>query len=173
MELTVTVAAKRDIPVLVSLVNSAFRGDSSKQGWTHEADLLKGELRIDESVMNEQFDDENAVTLQCITETGEIKGCVYLKKQKQKIYLGMLTVAPNAQGEGIGKILLKASEDWAKEEGFNLVCMTVITVRTELIDWYVRNGYKKTGRTKPFAVDERFGIPVQPLYFEVLEKELE
>jgi GNAT superfamily N-acetyltransferase len=171
MNLQVAVAQKEDIPALVKLVNSAFRGESSKKGWTHEADLLHGEVRIDEITMAQQFDDENAVTLKCTT-ADIIKGCVYLKKQKEKVYLGMLTVDPSSQGEGIGKMLLIASEDWALQQGYHIVCMTVIALRTDIIDWYVRHGYKKTGRTKPFAVDEKFGVPVQPLFFEVLEKEL-
>ena len=84
MKLTVAAADKKDIPALVSLVNSAFRGDSSKQGWTHEADLLKGEQRIDEAVMNDQFNEGHAVTLKCIAANGDIKGCVYLKSKKIK-----------------------------------------------------------------------------------------
>lgn len=172
MNLQIIAAQKEDITALVKLVNSAFRGESSKQGWTHEADLLYGELRIDEPLMTAQINDEDAVILKCINDERQIKGCVYLKKQKNKVYLGMLTVDPKSQGEGIGKLLLKASEEWARQQGFSIICMTVITLRTELIDWYVRHGYKRTGRTKPFPVDEKFGVPAEPLFFEVLEKEL-
>jgi ribosomal protein S18 acetylase RimI-like enzyme len=77
------------------------------------------------------------------------------------------------QSGGTGKRLLKAAEEYAMEQDSNVIEITVITVRTELINWYERHGYTKTGETKPFPVDTRFGIPKQPLHFYVMEKRLE
>ncbi len=101
-------------------------------------------------------------------------GCVNLQKHEDKLYLGMLTVNPELQGAGIGKVLLKASEDYAKEIGCNKIYMTVISIRKELIAWYERHGYKNTGERKPFPMnDSRFGIPKTELEFIVMEKEIE
>ena len=48
----ISVVTETDIPALDKLVNSAYRGDSSKKGWTTEADLLDGS-RTDEDAINE------------------------------------------------------------------------------------------------------------------------
>jgi ribosomal protein S18 acetylase RimI-like enzyme len=85
----------------------------------------------------------------------------------------MLSVSPTAQGKGIGKRLLTAAEDHARSKSIRSIFMTVISVRNELIDWYVRHGYRLTGERKPFVMpDERWGIPKQSLEFVVLEKNI-
>jgi len=160
-----------DIAGLLNLVNSAYRGDSAKKGWTHEADLIEGEKRIDEKSLQLLLHDPNSVILK-YTIDNKIVGCVYLEKQQQNLYLGMLSVSPEIQAKGIGKKLLKASEDHAKQQKCNSIEMTVISVRHELIAWYQRNGYHKTGITKPFHNDGRFGIPRKEIEFIVLEKKL-
>ncbi len=159
-----------DIEELVKLVNSAYRGDSSKKGWTTEADLLDG-IRTDASAIHSLISAPGSVIL--VYKETVIKGCVYLHQQKAALYLGMLTVAPDQQANGIGKYLLQAAEGYAREHGCTSIVMTVIDVRTELIHWYMRHGYKPTGETKPFPDDPSFGIPRQPLQFIVLRKELE
>lgn len=167
----ITEATKEDVPQLVVLVNSAYRGDSSKKGWTTEADLLGG-IRTDEAAMMEMVTHTDAVILKYVIEN-EIAGCVYLKNQQPKLYLGMLTVKPDIQTQGIGKKLLAAAEDYAREKGFGCIVMTVISKRHELIAWYRKRGYLLTGEKKPFpANDPRFGIPKQELEFVVLEKPL-
>ena len=82
----------------------------------------------------------------------------------------MFSVSPLAQGKGIGKKILAAAEEYAKKQNCTSIYMTVITVREELIAWYEKHGYQKTGRVLPFPVDERYGIPTQPLEMMVLEK---
>jgi len=101
-----------------------------------------------------------------------LEGCVFLHKKDNRSYLGMFSVSPSAQGKGIGKKLLAAADNYAREQNCTSIYMTVITVREELIAWYERNGYQKTGRVLPFPVDERSGIPTQPLEMLVLEKHL-
>jgi ribosomal protein S18 acetylase RimI-like enzyme len=103
---------------------------------------------------------------------GGIEGCVFLNKKEDRLYLGMFSVSPLAQGKGIGKMLLTAAEEYAKKENCALIYMTVITLRQELIAWYERNGYTKTGKVLPFPVDERFGVPTRPLEMLVLEKRI-
>lgn len=160
-----------DAPTIHQLVNSAYRGEGSKQGWTTEADLLDG-TRIDEAGVADLLAKPGTTILKYV-EDNLILGCVELRKEKDKLYLGMLTVAPNKQGKGIGKKLLLAGEEHAKSLGIRTMMMTVISVRKELIDWYVRHGYKLTGERKPFVVpDKRWGIPKQTLEFVVLEKHL-
>jgi GNAT superfamily N-acetyltransferase len=84
----------------------------------------------------------------------------------------MLSVNPQIQANGIGKQLLQAAELHALQVNCIRIMMTVISLRTELISWYQRNGYVDTGVRKPFPNDPRFGTPVQPLEFVVLEKRL-
>lgn len=164
-------ANTEDIPALVVLVNSAYRGEGSKAGWTTEADLLGG-IRVDENSLAEMINKNDSVILKCINEDNQIIACVYLQKQQQKLYLGMLTVLPQLQTAGIGKALLKESENYALSINCSAMVMTVISVRKELIEWYERRGYINTGETKPFPTDPAFGIAKQPLEFIVMEKKL-
>ena len=165
-------ATTTDATALVQLINSAYRGEGSKQGWTTEADLLDG-TRTDEDSIKELIQKPNSTILKFTSGEGFLQGCVYLKKQDNELYLGMLTVAPNLQNGGIGKQLLRAAEVYAIEQNCAAISMTVISVRNELIEWYERKGYRNTGITKPFpSNDPRFGIPKQPLQFVVLKKEI-
>jgi ribosomal protein S18 acetylase RimI-like enzyme len=164
-------ATKNDIPALNRLVNSAFRGETSKKGWTTEEHLLGG-IRTNEELLAEIVR-EKGTTLLKYVENETILGMVMLKNQKDKLYLGMLTVSPELQGGGIGKKLLYVAEDFAKKHHLPKIAMTVISVRQELIDWYVRHGYILTGETQPFPMDNpKFGLPKQFLEFVVMEKHL-
>lgn len=171
MSTQISKAILSDAAEINALVNSAYRGDSSKQGWTTEADLLDG-TRIDEAAVKELIEKTDTTILKYV-EANQILGCVELRQEKGKLYLGMLSVAPNTQGKGIGKKLMAEAEDHAKSLGIVSIFMTVISVRKELIDWYMRHGYQLTGERKPFVVhDTRWGIPKQELEFVVLEKKL-
>ena len=167
----ITAATINDVPELVDLINSAYRGEASRKGWTTEADLLDGELRTDEASLKALFGKPGSRFLK-FTENGIIRGCVYLEKQGGKMYLGMLSVSPGTQAKGVGKKFLTASEQYALEEDCHTIIMNVISVRRELISWYERHGYEQTGETKPFPDDNKFGTPAQPLEFIVLEKKL-
>lgn len=165
----ITKATKKDIPALNVLVNSAFRGESSKKGWTTEEHLLDG-IRTNEALLTESLN-EKGTTLLKYVENRTILGMVMLKNQKDKLYLGMLTVSPDLQGGGIGKKLLYAAEDFAKKHHLPKIAMTVISVRQELIDWYKRHGYMLIGETQPFPMNNpNFGLPKQFLEFVVMEK---
>jgi len=164
-------ADEKDIAALNILINSAYRGESSKAGWTTEADLLGG-IRTDEAGLKVLMQTPGAVILK-YDENDKVLGCVYLKEEDGKLYLGMLTVMPTLQNKGIGKILMAAAEAEAIKRNCTAIFMTVISIRTELINWYKKHGYYDTGITKPFpANDPSFGIPKQPLEFIVLEKKL-
>ncbi len=170
-DLTFRPATLADIDVLVVLVTSAYRGDASKQGWTTEADLLDGQ-RIDPGVLREDIERERSRIV--IAERGpQLLACVHVAEENGAGYLGMFSVQPGLQGGGVGKLLLAEAERIARDEWrLPAMRMTVIDIRDELIAFYERRGYRRTGITKPFPYgDERFGIPKRDdLRFEVLEK---
>ncbi len=166
---SIHVATTADAVALAALVNSAYRGEGSKKGWTTEADLLDGQ-RTDEANIHEIITTPGHTILKYTQDSDEISGCVYLQSKGSNVYLGMLTVSPALQGQGIGKALIAASEAHARSIGAKSITMTVISVRAELIAWYGRHGYLATGATEPFPEDPRFGLPKQALHFIVLEK---
>lgn len=157
---------------LVNLVNRAYRGEASKQGWTSEADLLVGGIRINAARMQAALQDDTTTILVYREVTGKLTGCVSLADKSSHLYLGMLTVEPEQQGAGIGKQLLQAAAELAREKGLHRIRMTVITARVELLDWYYRHGYADTGAREPFPYEPGFGEPTKPLEFAVLEKRL-
>lgn len=160
-----------DVPALNKLINSAYRGEESKKGWSTEADMLDG-TRIDEAALRDIIQKPDTTFLK-YEEDGVILGCVELRTEGNKLYLGTLSVNPNIQNKGIGKKLLQAGEDHGRKLGSSAMRMTVIDGRQSLIDWYIRHGYSLTGERKPFVVpDERWGIPKRKLEFLVLEKPL-
>lgn len=160
-----------DAPALNVLVNSAYRGDSSRMGWTTEADLLDG-IRTSEEGLVDMIENPAADIL-LAEENGEPVGCVYLEKKGAVLYLGMLTVKPTLQGKGIGAALMQAAEENARQRHCNRIQMTVITERESLIRYYQRKGYQDTGERMPFPDDPAFGLPKRPLEFMLMEKKLE
>jgi ribosomal protein S18 acetylase RimI-like enzyme len=166
-------ATLSDVPVLVALVNSAYRGDSSRAGWTTEADMLGG-IRIDAERVAASITSEGNVVLVHAPDA-VIIACVHLERTGDSCYLGMLTTSPTFQGSGIGRNLIAAAETWAAEHWRSReMHMSVLVQRTELIAWYERRGYIVTGERKPFPYgDERWGLPTRPdLEFHVLTKPL-
>lgn len=168
-------AGPDDAEAIAALVNSAYRGDSSRAGWTTEADLVGGQ-RTDAPGILGTVESGNRRLLVHRAPGGELLACVLLEcKPGGGCYLGMLTVRPDRQAAGIGRRLLAAAERYAAAElGASYVEMTVIALRGELIAWYERRGYSRTGERRAFPYgDERFGLPRRPdLEFEVLLKPL-
>lgn len=163
-------ATPADLSALEKLVNSAYRGDSSRRGWTTEADLLDG-IRTSEDSLQKMIQKPESVIL-VLEEEGSINACVYLEHRGQVLYLGMLTVKPDLQARGLGAMLMKAAEEKALNLGCTSVQMTVITERESLINYYKRKGFMDTGERKPFPNDPSFGLPKKPLQFLVMEKRL-
>jgi ribosomal protein S18 acetylase RimI-like enzyme len=156
---------------LSRLVNSAYRGESSRTGWTTEADFLGGQ-RTDSEKIRELISEPNSVVLLAIGKE-KILGCVNLQKIKSEAYLGMLTIDPKLQACGLGRRLMIQAENLVLEKWMAIsISMTVLTLRAELIAWYERRGYVRTGKYEPFPYgDIRFGIPKRDdLRFEVLRK---
>jgi GNAT superfamily N-acetyltransferase len=166
-------ATQDDIAAIVALVESAYRGDVSREGWTTEADMLEGQ-RTDSESVGELIGKRGSCVL--LGERGsEMLACANIEKRGDTGYFGMFSVRPDQQGKGIGAAMLAEAEriarsDWNCRE----MQMTVISVRDDLIPWYERRGYRRTGRYSPFPYgDERFGIPKRDdLRFETLVKPL-
>lgn len=170
---TVRAAEQADVAAIVALVESAYRGDSSRAGWTTEADLLDGQRTDPEAVAAHVADPASVVLL--AERDGELLACCHLERHDDYAYFGMFAVRPTAQGGGLGKTVIAAAEHFAADEwGVPELHMTVISVREELIAWYERRGYTRTGQTSPFPYgDERFGLPKRAdLEFELLLKKL-
>ncbi|HEX5661672.1 MAG TPA: GNAT family N-acetyltransferase [Polyangiales bacterium] len=171
--LTFRTAQLDDVDEIVEMVESAYRGDGSRAGWTTEADLLDGQ-RTDAAAITELI--RGQLTRIVLALSAELTiGSVLLAEERNGVYLGMLTVRPNAQARGVGRALLAEVERIARSERLGrTIRMTVIGQRAELIAWYARRGYLPTGEHEPFPYGQpRFGLPRRDdLYFAVLEKKL-
>ncbi len=166
----ITIATTADSVDIKNLLNYAYRGEASKQGWTTEADLIAGDTRTNDTNLRQIMDQPGSVFLKCTNQQQQLQACVNLQQQGNKIYLGMFCVSPQLQGGGIGKQILQAAEEYAKHLQCISIYMSVVSVRKELIDWYKRHGYTDTGERKPFVEDVVSGKHLQLLEFAVLEK---
>ncbi|MGW0911763.1 GNAT family N-acetyltransferase [Streptomyces sp. NPDC002784] len=171
--LTFRDATGADVDALVALIESAYRGEASRVGWTTEADILQGQRTDPQGVLDViKAPDSRLLTVE---RDGRIVACCQLEHRGPHAYFGMFAVSPALQGAGLGKVVIAEAERAARESwGVTEMHMTVISVREDLIAWYERRGYRRTGRMTPFPYgDERFGIPQRDdLRFELLTKEL-
>lgn len=169
MQITFRTATPEDAASVASLVNSCYRGETSRQGWTSEDHLMAGG-RIHQQGVEEVLKRPGTIVIICEAD-GKLAGCVELARRGDELYLGMLSVRPELQSSGIGSRLLACGEARAAELGCRWITMLVIEHRHELIAWYGRRGYVPTGEFRPFTnTDPAFGIPRVPLRFAVLEK---
>ncbi|MEV6424477.1 GNAT family N-acetyltransferase [Streptomyces sp. NPDC051662] len=172
-ELVYRDATAADTDAIVALIESAYRGDSSRTGWTTEADILAGQRTDPRGVLD--VIESPGSRLLAVERDGELVACCQLEHRGDVAYFGMFAVSPGTQGSGLGKQVMAVAERVAGETwGVGEMQMTVITVREELIAWYERRGYRRTGKLYPFPYgDERFGIPQRDdLEFELLVKRL-
>lgn len=163
-------AELHDVEPLVAFINAAYRGDTSRQGWTTEADLLDG-LRTSHEEIHSRITSDASFILLCL-QGSQLVGCVCVERQAEQASIGMFAVNPVLQGQGIGKQLLKAAEQAAQQAwAVTRLVMTVIPLRSELIAFYQRRGYRRTGVLKPFPVNPALWTPkVSGLQLELLEK---
>ncbi|MER7728687.1 GNAT family N-acetyltransferase [Streptomyces sp. NPDC096323] len=172
-QLTFRDATDADVPALVELIQSAYRGDSSRAGWTTEADILRGQRTDPQGVRDVVHAPGSRLLV--VERDGEPVACCQLEHRGEVAYFGMFAVRPSLQGAGLGKVIIAEAERSVRESwGAREMHMTVISVREELIAWYERRGYRRTGQLSPFPYgDERFGVPQRDdLAFELLVKEL-
>jgi ribosomal protein S18 acetylase RimI-like enzyme len=166
-------ATGQDVGAIVALVESAYRGEGSRAGWTTEADLLDGQ-RTDAAEVRALID-EPASRIVLAEEEGRLLGSVLVKDDHGSAYIGMFAVSPGLQGRGVGRALLTEAERVGRDDlGRSEARMTVLVQRHELIAWYQRRGYQRTGVHEPFPYgDPRAGLPRRAdLQFEVLRKPL-
>ncbi len=162
MSVALRVATRSDLPALKALVESAYRGDSARRGWTHEADLVTGE-RIATGELGALLVDAKSHIL--VAQVGDaVVGCVHVADRGAGLaYLGLLCVDPQRQAGGIGGRLITFAEQTARTAfGAQLMEMTVIDRRAELIAYYRRRGYVPSGEQRPFPVplDPPLGMSV-------------
>ncbi|MFD5030649.1 GNAT family N-acetyltransferase [Streptomyces sp. NPDC058220] len=172
-ELTYRDATAADADALVALIESAYRGDSSRTGWTTEADILEGQRTDPQGVLD--VIEAPGSRLLVVERDGGLIACCQIEHRGEAAYFGMFAVRPGLQGAGLGRVIIAAAERIACETwGVRQMQMTVITAREELIAWYERRGYRRTGKLFPFPYgDERFGLPQRDdLKFELLVKPL-
>jgi ribosomal protein S18 acetylase RimI-like enzyme len=172
--LTYRTASADDMHAIVALVQSAYRGEASRAGWTTEADLLDGQ-RTDADEVAALINAPASRILLC-EQGGVLLASAHLEKHDASCHFGMFAVRPDRQGGGLGQAMLAEAERMARDEwGCHVMQMTVITLRTELIAWYERRGYRRTGVFKPFPYgDARFGLPKRDdLRMELLRKPLQ
>ncbi|MFM1961671.1 MAG: hypothetical protein RLZZ172_516 [Bacteroidota bacterium] len=165
----ISIATCQDLPQLMALVNRAYRGASSRKGWTTEADLIAGDVRIDADALQQVLITPGSIVLG-YRQAENLVGCVNLQHKGDYLYLGMFSVSPEHQNAGIGKKLLQAAELVALQWDLKAIHMSVISVRHELIAWYMRNGYADTGERIPFQEDGMSGKHLRQLEFMVLRK---
>ncbi|MEX1203026.1 MAG: GNAT family N-acetyltransferase [Ferruginibacter sp.] len=168
----ISIADISDIPLIKQLLNSAYRGESSRQGWTTEADLIAGDVRTDENDLKQVMEKQGSIFLLIRSSETVLQACVNLQQHNNKIYLGMFAVQPYLQGKGLGKWILIAAEEYALSLACNAIYMSVIDARKELIAWYTRHGYLPTGDINTFVEDSLTGKHLQPLQFMILQKNL-
>lgn len=177
-ELSFRNATAADVDAVVALVESAYRGDASRRGWTTEADLLDGRRTGADDVVASITRPRSQILLaerpsSGSVHAGDLLACAHVAEDDGAGYFGMFSVQPTLQGGGIGKVVLDEAERIVRDDWkLPAMRMTVIDLRTELIAFYERRGYRRTGITKPFPYgDARFGLPKrEDLRFEVLEK---
>jgi GNAT superfamily N-acetyltransferase len=163
-----SIATQADIPEMIRLINSAYRATEGVKGWTYEGHLIDGP-RTDREHIEELLSSKDSVILLC-TDADQLIGSVHLEKQGDLIYLGMLSVDPLVQNKGVGKFILNAAREYALDKGCSEIKITVISVRHELIAWYERCGFEKTGEKLPFHEVESFGKQKTPLELVVMKR---
>lgn len=137
-------ACDDDVAAVVSLVESAYRGEASRAGWTTEADLVDGGRTSPREVRQLVV---TGSTLLAVGHDGGLLGCCQLERPG---YFGMFAVRPTSQGAGVGSALLAEAERRAKAWGAGVLELTVISLRIDMIAWYERRGYVRTGEERPF-----------------------
>ena len=169
-------ACLADSPVICALVNAAYRGETSRAGWTTEADLLTG-VRTSERTVQALIAREDACILLGEEPGGAVVACICLEYHhavENTVHLGMIAVSPLLQNRGYGKAMILAAEKLAQGRWqVSQAEMLVISLRQELIAFYQRLGYLLTGQVQPFPQQPDMWQPqVEGMQLITLQKKL-
>ncbi len=198
-EFTWSLVTPPEAATVASFVNTAYRGELAKSGWTSEAHFIKGQRTDEQSIIDflrqpnhwmlQLYQNSQRVAVVQLQETtielpelADKAGTEELPSSESSLHsqimsqimLGMLTVHPTIQNRGFGKKLLEISESFAREKGYTQMLMTVITIRESLIAYYLRRGYQCSKKHSPFPYGQaQFGLPErEDLQFVYLFKNL-
>lgn len=169
MQATLRIASKLDASEIAALVNKAYRPLLHQRGWTHEADLVTGDRTSPEQVLS-LFGPQSSILV--LDQASMIVACVHVQGYASNAYIGMLATEPDCQNRGLGKKMLACAEQYAVEQ-FKATTfkMSVLSSRAELISFYERRGYVRTGHIESYPVFSGVGQPlVDDLQVEILEK---
>ncbi len=177
-EPTYRYAQKADVTALVALIERAYRSEDAAGKWTSEAHLLKGPRTNEAEIQDLISRDESRFLLAEID--GKIAGCCLLQglppepdAKTNAAYFGMFAINPDAHGSGLGKKLIAEAEKRVQDLWkCNQMVMTVINIRTALIEWYERRGYRLTGATLPFPFSETTGETTRDFHLAEMRKTL-
>jgi GNAT superfamily N-acetyltransferase len=152
-----------DAEAIAALVHAAYRSEESRRGWTSEAHLVAGQ-RADAAMIRHLVGLPDDEVLVAPGDDGLPVACCHLERREGGAYLGMFAVRPHAQGAGVGRRMLAAAEAWVRDRwGSTTLEITVLNHRPELLAWYERCGFSRTGEEHPFPYeDRRFGEPRRP-----------
>jgi N-acetylglutamate synthase-like GNAT family acetyltransferase len=132
-------ATESDLPMVMALVNKAFQVESF---------FLIGN-RLDPERTRQYFEKGRFLLAE---ERGALAGCVYVEPRGDRSYLGLLSVDPARQKCGLGRQLVSAAEEFAREIRARHMDLTVVNLRTELPPFYEKLGYTVSG-TQPVHED--------------------
>ncbi len=165
----IRIAQPDDVAAIVALVNRAYRPDGDSKGWTHESAIVDG-MRVTDEQVRALFAPDSFVFV--AEQDAQLLACVHVQMEQDCAHIGMLATNPALQAQGIGKTILAYAENYAREHcSARQFEMVVISERAELVAFYLRRGYQKTGRVDGYPVSAGVGIPkVQGLTIEVLQK---
>ncbi|MCU4529477.1 GNAT family N-acetyltransferase [Acinetobacter sp. P1(2023)] len=161
-----------DIPQLVDLINKSYR-EQQGRSWTTELEWVKG-LRITEHQLEEQLQLRNSTLLIAETEFSNIVACIGLTFENSQVEIGTFCTDPQVQNMRVGRSVLEYAEQYALKEDPHLTnaVMYVLDVRSELIAYYERRGYVKTGNEQPYPFEANVGVPIVPIKLVEMKKDL-
>lgn len=171
-------ATEADYAEIIDLANLAYRGrEGTKPSWNVEQGIVGGQ-RLNDSLLREELaaKEDGALLVYRDDPQGPLLGTAWLNPEDDGAWsLGLVTIRPELQNQQLGRRLLDAVENYARQRGAKLIVIGVLHVRETLIAWYERRGYRKTGETEPYPTDDpRFGTPLREnLHFVIMEKALE
>lgn len=169
--LSLRLADASDASAITALIESAYRGDESRRGWTTEAELFR-DGRTTVAEIGSFIADPDTRFVLAFAGSDQV-GCAMIRKERGEGYFGLFAVRPNLQRAGAGKQILAFAEDTARKLwDCRVMHMTVINIREELVAFYERRGYRQTA-TKPFPFDKEPNARRTDFHFVVLSKELD